>query len=105
MSVCEKNTEHAVMIEASDIAAMFGAGAVKTFFGLPACQDLDTLKARAAVVGAPCASPYKSVGAYCANGPGKIRAAVAGYAANITHMNELCDHRKFQRSSNRPDPG
>ena len=74
------------MKEASDIAAMFGAGAVKTFFGLPACSDLDNLKARAAIVGAPCASPYKSVGAYCANGPREIRAAVAGYAANITHM-------------------
>ena len=74
------------MKEASDIATMFGAGAVDTFFGLPACKDLGSLKARAAILGAPCASPYKSVGAYCANGPREIRAAIAGYAANITHM-------------------
>ncbi len=74
------------MKETSDIATMFGAGAVDTFLGLPACKDLDTLNARAAIVGAPCASPYKTVGAYCANGPREIRAAIAGYAANITHM-------------------
>ena len=83
------------MKEASDIATMFGARAVDTFFGLPACEDLDTVTARAAILGAPCASPYKSVGAYCANGPREIRAAIAGYAANITHMDFDLDRPLF----------
>ena len=83
------------MKEPSDIGTMFGAGRVDTFLGLPACEDLGSLKARAAVLGAPCASPYKTVGAYCANAPGAIRAAIGGYAANINHMEFDLDRPVF----------
>ena len=83
------------MKPASDIATMFGAGVVDTFFGLPACEDLETLSATAAIVGAPCASPYKTVGAYCASAPRAIRAAIAGYAANISHMDFDLDRPVF----------
>ena len=83
------------MKDASDIGTMFGAGNVDTFLGLPACEDLHALNARTAILGAPCASPYKNVGAYCANGPRAIRAAIAGYAANIKHMDFDLDRPLF----------
>ena len=83
------------MQEGSDIGTMFGAGTVDTFLGLPGCNDLDVLKARAAVLGIPCASPYKTVGPYCAGGPRAIRAAIAGYAANLRHVDFDLDRPLF----------
>lgn len=71
----------------ADIGTMFGAGQVDTFMGLPRCADLGLLDARIALLGAATATPYTNVGAYCAAGPGAIRAAGAAYAANLTHMN------------------
>lgn len=75
------------MSETPDLAALFGAADVETFLGLPACPDLDRLDAPAALIGAPGATPYGSVGAYCRNAPGAIRAAAASLAANIDRMN------------------
>lgn len=71
----------------ADIGTMFGAEQVDTFMGLPSCTDLNLLEARIALIGAGTATPYMNVGAYCAGGPGAIRAAGAAYAANLTHMN------------------
>ncbi len=68
------------------IGAMFGGGA-ETFMGVPACDDPAAAPARAALIGAACATPYPSVGAYCAGAPAAIRAAAAGYAANRGHLN------------------
>ena len=70
----------------SSIAAMFGATDAKTFMGLPAART-STLPAKtgAAILGVPCATPYASVGAYCAGGPAAVRTAMAGYAANLAH--------------------
>ena len=34
----------------------------------------------------PCATPYASVGPYCAGGPEAIRTAAAPYAANLERM-------------------
>lgn len=65
------------MSAAPDIAALLGAGAADTFFGLPACADLSALEAPAALIGVPGASPYRSVGPYCRNGPAALRAATA----------------------------
>jgi agmatinase len=70
----------------SDIAAMFGAGNVTTFLGVPACSSPQEVNAKAAIIGAPSATPYASVGAYCAGGPAAIRAAAAAYAANLQHV-------------------
>ena len=64
---------------------MFGAGDVATFLGLPAITAPSN-QYSSIVVGAPCATPYESVGAYCAAAPDAIRHAIRGYAANITHM-------------------
>lgn len=68
-----------------DIGTMFGAGDVSTFLGLPAITE-PTADLASVIVGAPCATPYESVGAYCADAPDAIRRAIAGYAANISHM-------------------
>lgn len=69
------------------LGAMFGAGEVDTFLGLPRCRDLSRLSAKIALIGADGCTPYPSVGFYCAGGPAVIRAAGAAYAANLAHMN------------------
>ncbi len=73
--------------ESADIGRMFGATeAVETFLGFPACPDLGTLEAEIAILGAPCATAYPSVGPYCAGGPAAIRAGIAGYATSRDHQ-------------------
>ncbi len=67
------------------IGAMFGAVDTSTFMGLPAAT-FATATGSAAIFGAASATPYASVGAYCRNGPGAIRAGAAPYAANLAHM-------------------
>lgn len=67
------------------LGALFGALDTQTFLGLPACSDLDRLTAPIALLGAPCATPYASVGAYCRNAPKALRQAVASLAANLHH--------------------
>jgi agmatinase len=68
----------------STIGAMFGATSATTFMGLPA-QSLDAITADVVIVGAPCATPYVSVGAYCAAAPFAIRSVMAHYAAALSH--------------------
>ena len=71
----------------ADIGRMFGAGEGQgTFMGFPACADLGALDADIAILGAPCASPYGLVGAYCAEAPAAIRAGIAGYAGLQHHQ-------------------
>ena len=69
----------------ADFGTMFGSGGGDTFFGLPACDDLARLDAHVAVMGAPAATPYTTVGPYCADAPAAMRAAVAGYASSLGH--------------------
>jgi len=73
------------MAATPSLDAMFGSKAGGTFLGLPACDDLASLDADIAIVGAPCATPYVSVGAYCANGPRAIRDGMAAFSANLAH--------------------
>lgn len=70
-----------------DLGALFGADEVKTFLGLDACPSLEALEAPIALLGVPCASPYKSVGPYCRNAPEAIRRSAATLAANVDRMN------------------
>ncbi len=71
----------------ADIGRMFGPGnGDQTFLGFPACAELSELAADIAIIGAPCATPYKSVGAYCAGAPAAIRAGIAGYAGVRDHQ-------------------
>ena len=57
----------------ADLADMFGGGETARFLGLPAAE-LAALEADLVIYGADCATPYPSVGAYCAGGPAAIRA-------------------------------
>jgi agmatinase len=74
------------MTQRPDVGALFGAAETDTFLGLPRAGDLAALDAQIAILGAPCATPYRSVGPYCAGAPKAIRAAIAGYAANLQHV-------------------
>ena len=64
---------------------MMGGGTGETFLGLPASQDVS--QADIVVFGADCATPYASVGAYCAGGPAAIRAGSADYAGDLQRVN------------------
>lgn len=70
-----------------DLAALFGATSADTFLGLKACKDLTVIDASSAFIGAPCATPYGSVGAYAKNGPDSLRQAIASLTANIERHN------------------
>ena len=70
-----------------DLAALFGATETKTFMGLKACTDMSSVDASSAFIGAPCATPYGSVGAYAQNGPDSLRRAIASLTANIDRHN------------------
>ena len=69
----------------TSLGQMFGAGDTETFMGVPRCRDLSRLSSRVAIIGADCATPYASAGAYCAGGAAAIRAGAADYAANLAH--------------------
>ncbi len=69
------------------LAALFGATEAKTFLGLDACEDLAQINASSAFIGAPCATPYGSVGAYARNGPASLRKAISALTANIDRHN------------------
>ena len=75
------------MSDKPDLAALFGAIDAETFLGLEKCSNLDELAAPLALIGAPCATPYGSVGAYCRNGPEALRKSIASLTANIDRHN------------------
>ncbi len=71
---------------ASQLGAMFGATSAATFLGLPSATLADGAKANSAIFGAATATPYPSVGAYCAGAPQAIRAGIANWAGARNHM-------------------
>jgi agmatinase len=71
---------------ASSIGAMFGASARGTFLDLPQASLAEAARADVAILGAPAATPYPSVGPYCAGGPAAIRAGIANWAGARDHM-------------------
>jgi len=73
------------MTKSPSLDALFGSTAGGTFLGIPTCSNLDELEADIAILGVPCATPYKSVGAYCKNGPSALRQGVAAFAANLSN--------------------
>ncbi len=68
-----------------DIGTMFGSRDTGTFFGLPSCAEMGALDADIAILGIAGATPYRSVGAYCAKAPAAIRAETARYSATVSH--------------------
>jgi len=71
------------MNQKPDLGALFGAGETSTFLGLDACDNLSALDAPIAILGVPCATPYRAVGAYCRNAPDALRRATASLTANL----------------------
>ena len=84
-----------------DLAALFGATESDTFLGLEACIDLDRIDASSAFIGAPCATPYGSVGAYAQNGPSSLRQAIASLTANLERHNFDLDGPTFPHGTKR----
>lgn len=73
------------MVELKD---MFGGGGEDgTFLGLPGVDRLAELAADVVIYGADCATPYASVGAYCAGGPVAMRAGAMAYAGDVSKVN------------------
>jgi agmatinase len=70
-----------------DLGSLFGAKASKTFLGLESCVSMNELNAPIAFIGAPCATPYKSVGAYCKKAPDALRQATSAITSNIDRHN------------------
>ena len=85
--------------------AMFGSAAGGTFMGIESCEDLDRLGQPIALIGAPCAAPYESVGAYCAKGPRAIREGMAAFAANLSHHDFDVGGRIFPGEAGAADCG
>lgn len=59
----------------------------ETFFGIPKCEDLDTLEASSVFIGAPCATVYGSMGAFCQNGPNALRASMVEEISLVDRYN------------------
>ncbi len=70
----------------ADLGKMFGGGITETFLGLPP-GDLARPEGDIVIFGADCATPYASVGAYCAGGPAAIRAGAAAYSGDLGKVN------------------
>ena len=66
---------------------MFGASSATTFLGFPSATSDELDGVDVAIIGAPCATPYASVGPYCANAPAAIRRASWTYSSTTAHMN------------------
>ncbi|WP_339850783.1 arginase family protein [uncultured Nisaea sp.] len=70
-----------------DLGALFGATPSSTFLGVEKCDDLDGIQASSVFIGAPGATPYGSVGAYCRNAPDALRKATSSLTSNIDRHN------------------
>jgi agmatinase len=66
--------------------ALFQSSSRGTFLDADAVAPAAVPAGAVAVIGIPGATPYRSVGAYCAAAPAAIRAASVRYAANRTHF-------------------
>ncbi len=89
------------MVNKPNLAALFGATKADTFLGLEACHNLTRIDASSAFIGAPCATPYGSVGAYAQKGPDSLREAIAPLTANIDRHNFDLDGPTFPAGTKR----
>ncbi len=65
---------------------MFGGSEGEGFLGVP-FADPEAPEGDVVIMGADCATPYPSVGAYCAGGPAVVRAGAAAYAGHMGKYN------------------
>jgi agmatinase len=75
------------MSEKPDLSALFGATDTSTFLGLKKCSDIQKLVTSIALIGIPCATPYRTVGPYCKNAPNALRQSISSLSANIDRHN------------------
>ena len=75
------------MTQDLQIGRLFGGEDVATFFGLPACEELGALNAAIALIAAPGATPYETVGPYCQGAPAALRKSASNAAANFARYN------------------
>lgn len=88
--------------DAPDLGALFGAAQSDTFLGLDAWSNVETLTAPVALFGAPGATPYASVGAYCAAAPRALRDATTALTANLERHNFDLGGPTFPDPARRP---
>jgi agmatinase len=67
------------------VGSMYGSEPTGSFLGLPTCELQAPLDADAVILGIAGATPYPSVGSYCAEAPETIRGVMAQYAATLHH--------------------
>lgn len=73
-------------VRPSSIGDMFGGVTAGSFLGLPGATLAEGAAADIALFGAPAATPYPSVGPYCAGAPPAIRAGIANWSGALDHM-------------------
>lgn len=69
----------------ADLAQMLGAGDADGFLGWPVAETAQG--SDIAVIGVDCATPYASVGPYCAGGPAAIRDGARTFCDGADRMN------------------
>ena len=69
--------------------------------GQEAFKNYDKIHASSAFIGAPCAAPYGSVGAYARNGPELLRKAIGSLTENIECHNFDLDGPTFTDGTRR----
>jgi agmatinase len=75
------------MTKKPDLGALFGAIEASTFLGLEECSNFKIENFSSAFIGAPGATPYGSVGAYCSNAPQALRKSASSLTANVDRHN------------------
>jgi agmatinase len=89
----------------ASLGSMFEAVDSGTFLGLPAAGVDELRDVDVVVIGAPCATPYSSVGPYCKDAPAAIRAASAVYSGIRHHHNFDLDGPMLLEGTNAVDVG
>jgi agmatinase len=92
------------MTDRVEIGQMFGAPPPDTFLGLPAVAP-DAVEGGVAILGADTATPYATVGPYCAGGPAAMRRAIGQYAANLAHFDFDVDGQLLPPGTHAADCG
>lgn len=91
------------MNQLPNLGELYGATSeTQTFLGLESCRDLTDLRAPVAILGVPGATPYRSVGAYCRNGPAALRKATAALAFNLDRHDFESGGPMFPEAARRP---
>lgn len=86
------------------MGAMFGGQVMKGLLDIPVVEPGNTNNADIIVMGAPIATPYQSVGAYCADAPDAVRAAF-GWPGVLDHYDFDLGGKIFLGSTSAVDWG